>query len=88
MRLSLITIVFSFVIPQHPKISGSCQKDEFDKFYTARLSDIDPYLRSIILDDDSGIQLCPECEQPINSSHDHKFKKSVDLTEFMEIHNF
>ena len=79
---------FQFCYPSTPKNQWELSVDEFDKFYTARLSDIDPYLRSIILDDDSGIQLCPECGQPINSSHDHKFKKSVDLTEFMEIHDF
>tara|TARA_Y100000356_G_C11210424_1_gene263067 strand:- start:52 stop:963 length:912 start_codon:yes stop_codon:yes gene_type:complete len=79
---------FQFCYPSTPKNQWELSVDEFDKFYTARLSDIDPYLRSIILDDDSGIQLCPECGQPIDSSHDHKFKKSVDLTEFMEIHDF
>ena len=39
MRLSLITIVFSFV-GQHPKINGSYLSNYW-------LSDIDPYLRSI-----------------------------------------
>lgn len=78
---------FQFCYPSTPKNQWELSVEQYDEYYTARLSDIDPYLRSIILGDDSRIDLCPECGQAINFPHDHKPKKTIDLTEFMDIKN-